>query len=112
MNKEERRKILRCLGEKIWGAIPDDHVYTESGGYVHKDLSTLRYTLFDPQTNMAHAFMVEEVIRKMGFLEMEAYGRELWGLLIMSDEPTYFRFAHASPEQRTIAAARILECEE
>ncbi|KKN33288.1 hypothetical protein LCGC14_0805380 [marine sediment metagenome] len=62
-----------------------------------------------PMRYIDHAYMAEDMIEKMGEKAMAKYASELDRIVL---EKRIFRkmflLAHASPKQRTIAAARVL----
>lgn len=64
---------------------------------------------FDPFNSIADAFMVEDAIAKMGVDMKRKYVDALdIELSILSSWPLEFNQIHASPRQRTLAAARAL----
>ena len=64
---------------------------------------------FDPMNDIAHAWMVEEAIAEMGDVKTHGYANELDIIIAEKHIPRLvFALIHASPEQRCIAAVRVL----
>ena len=73
----------------------------------------IRVDAFDPMNDIAHAFMVEDAIAKMGYNIKRKYAVRIDAeVSVLSQLPSEFNLIHASPKQRTIAAARALAGDE